>query len=235
MRACLTVLVLASFGCGSEVLYFSGQGNDGVPPLPEACEACSSDEFCDQLGTDCGDWATCTPRPEGCTADCPGVCGCDGRVYCNACLARQAGTDVVPDAVCPAPADAHYAAALWHGALDHLVLMMADAGGAFCVRLLADAPSASAAVTVQIPGGWGVQGVIAYPGTADCLAWTTALSEPELAANAQGSISWPLSADAAYPCQLDVDLVARFPEPPSWLPPVVAMRATGIAVNSGCP
>ena len=35
----------------------------------------------------------CAPRPDTCTKDCPGVCGCDGKFYCNACEAHNAGID----------------------------------------------------------------------------------------------------------------------------------------------
>lgn len=30
-----------------------------------------------------------------CTADCPGVTGCDGKTYCNECEARRNGITVV--------------------------------------------------------------------------------------------------------------------------------------------
>jgi len=29
-----------------------------------------------------------------CTADCPGVTGCDGKTYCNECIANQQGIRV---------------------------------------------------------------------------------------------------------------------------------------------
>jgi hypothetical protein len=29
-----------------------------------------------------------------CTQDCPGVIGCDGKTYCNACIASQQGISV---------------------------------------------------------------------------------------------------------------------------------------------
>jgi hypothetical protein len=35
-------------------------------------------------------------RDDICTMDCPGVCGCDGRSYCNECIARREGVTVVP-------------------------------------------------------------------------------------------------------------------------------------------
>jgi hypothetical protein len=40
--------------------------------------------------------ALCSAAPASCELECPGVCGCDGRFYCNACRAAQAGVDVAP-------------------------------------------------------------------------------------------------------------------------------------------
>ncbi|MFN6039032.1 MAG: hypothetical protein ACK452_11240 [Bacteroidota bacterium] len=33
-------------------------------------------------------------RNDGCTTDCPGVLGCDGKTYCNECEARRQGIKV---------------------------------------------------------------------------------------------------------------------------------------------
>ncbi|MEM9189572.1 MAG: hypothetical protein AAGF12_10385 [Myxococcota bacterium] len=55
---------------------------------------CGPDEWCD-LDCSISDAAgTCQPRPTICTDDCPGVCGCDGRTYCNSCDAQAAGVAV---------------------------------------------------------------------------------------------------------------------------------------------
>ena len=35
-----------------------------------------------------------------CQDDCPGVCGCDGQVYCNECYANQKGIKVVDSFLC---------------------------------------------------------------------------------------------------------------------------------------
>jgi hypothetical protein len=60
--------------------------------------------FCDyEAKATCGQMdatGTCTPRPDTCTKDCPGVCGCDGKFYCNECEAHRAGTDDVPSGTC---------------------------------------------------------------------------------------------------------------------------------------
>ena len=63
---------------------------------------CSKDEYCD-FANNCGAGdalGVCKKRPQGCTADCPGVCGCDGKFYCNACGAAAAGIDVTGDDSC---------------------------------------------------------------------------------------------------------------------------------------
>ena len=71
-------------------------------------DPCPSDQYCDFPDEAmCGAAdapGTCRARPDACTEDCPGVCGCDGQFHCNACAAASAGVDVDPDGSC-APAD----------------------------------------------------------------------------------------------------------------------------------
>jgi hypothetical protein len=57
--------------------------------------------FCDYpptAGTD--GTGICKARPTQCMKDCPGVCGRDGKFYCNACEANRAGTDDSPPGAC---------------------------------------------------------------------------------------------------------------------------------------
>lgn len=82
----------------------AGPDEDAGPDLRCSAESetCDRTEYCDWDGT-CGapgTPGTCEPRPEVCTADCPGVCGCDGEFYCNACVAASAGVDVDPEGDC---------------------------------------------------------------------------------------------------------------------------------------
>jgi hypothetical protein len=65
---------------------------------------CSAGEWCHYNPTSaCGAGdvqGSCLPRPTNCTADCPGVCGCDGQFYCNECTANSFGVDVSGDTSC---------------------------------------------------------------------------------------------------------------------------------------
>jgi hypothetical protein len=52
--------------------------------------------FCDFEPNSCGAGdmgGTCRPLPQICLDDCPMVCGCDGKFYCNACNAHAHGVD----------------------------------------------------------------------------------------------------------------------------------------------
>jgi hypothetical protein len=65
---------------------------------------CDANSFCHFLPADiCGNadaQGVCQPKPQVCPADCPGVCGCDGKFYCNACIAQSAGFDVSTSVNC---------------------------------------------------------------------------------------------------------------------------------------
>jgi hypothetical protein len=74
----------------------SGDTCGGPLDLP-----CRDDELCRfppeaSCGT-AGVAGHCEPRPELCTQDCPGACGCDGRLHCNACMANAAGVNAAAD------------------------------------------------------------------------------------------------------------------------------------------
>jgi hypothetical protein len=58
---------------------------------------CEGSRFC-YFESGCGKTGpgVCKYAPGGCTADCPGVCGCDGKTYCNACAAWKVGVSTDP-------------------------------------------------------------------------------------------------------------------------------------------
>lgn len=65
---------------------------------------CGSGQYCDyaETGT-CGEGdqqGVCYPTPEVCTSNYEPVCGCDGNIYSNTCIANAAGVSVAPSDVC---------------------------------------------------------------------------------------------------------------------------------------
>lgn len=66
---------------------------------------CPGDQYCPyRQGDGCGTSGTeinCARRPEACTHDPDPVCGCDRKLYGNACLAAVAGVGVLQSGACP--------------------------------------------------------------------------------------------------------------------------------------
>jgi hypothetical protein len=65
---------------------------------------CTDDTYCDYKPGDCmtpDATGVCRPRPRFCPLVCNGACGCDGKSYCNACEAHNAGFDDTKAAFCP--------------------------------------------------------------------------------------------------------------------------------------
>lgn len=55
---------------------------------------CAEGEFCHQPGFSCQGQGKCETKPDLCFFLFDPVCGCDGKIYQNACFAFQAGTSV---------------------------------------------------------------------------------------------------------------------------------------------
>jgi hypothetical protein len=89
-----TTIPTGAGGASTSTSSSSGQASCGG----KAGLTCGADEWCQfPPSAECGSFdeqGTCQPKPGGCTADCPGVCGCDGKFYCNECVAHQSGVDV---------------------------------------------------------------------------------------------------------------------------------------------
>jgi hypothetical protein len=65
---------------------------------------CGAGTWCDFPGDQCGFGdadGVCKRIPtDACPTDCTFVCGCDNKVYCNACIANLAGADARPLSTC---------------------------------------------------------------------------------------------------------------------------------------
>ncbi|WP_437729865.1 hypothetical protein [Sorangium sp. So ce1335] len=225
---------------GASGITSSTSGGGGTPV---ACGArsggtCGADEYCDFPDDSCATFDTvgqCAGRPGVCPADCPGVCGCDGTFYCNACSAQQAGVDVSTSTACRDPEEADYAATYWSGGLEHLIVAKASPGADRCVMLYADRPAVDApeGFDVEIPKTWGVSRVVLAEGAADCTPESMRpAGETVNATGATGSLSFHLDETGwLVPCSLDIDVSVTLPGEPA---PEV-LRATGVHVSSsGC-
>jgi hypothetical protein len=99
-------MVLVVGGCGSHALP-GGNGDEpgsGAPCGGFAGESCRAGEFCDfPLSMQCGiadGQGVCKARPGKCADVYDPVCGCDGKIYANACTANVAGVSVTNVSAC---------------------------------------------------------------------------------------------------------------------------------------
>lgn len=198
---------------------------------------CPADAYCDFGDGSCGvadQTGVCVPKPSGCTADCPGVCGCDGQFYCNACSAEATGVDVSSATSC-LPDGALYSSQIWMGGLDHLVVRKADFDHDLCFQVFLDAPmNVQAPYLVTAPQSFAVSNAIVVQGAENC-ASNVAPDPLIIQANSgKGAVDWKLEPMMSYPCELSIDVVLTFESSASWLTPTQTLQATGVKVDGGC-
>jgi hypothetical protein len=207
--------------------------------------ACTGSEWCayDLVGS-CGREAhtgACRARPTSCTGECPVVCGCDGQIYCNACQAQLAGSDVDKNRGCVPPGGEVSAFALPTDPAK-IVVFETDAARSLCLRLTL-VHRLGTRFGLDVPAEWGVESGEITHDPADCTITVTGLPptpqgtavEPN---GGQGSVTFASDPGqgGALPCKLSV--AARFafePKPEySWVPNVEVMTADNVAVGGAC-
>ncbi|EYF08457.1 hypothetical protein [Chondromyces apiculatus] len=198
--------------------------------------ACGEDEVCIYEGGFCGGddgGGLCEPRPTVCDQDCPGVCGCDGQFYCNACMARAAGVDVAANTSCD---DAtRYSAQYWAGGLDHLIVLAADETRDLCVKVYLDAPKENApGFDITAPDGWGVSYAEVTNRAADCDLPLPDTTTTVSSTGGTGTFSWDTGPSMVAPCDVNVNAVLTFTASEPWIPGSFQLSATAIPVDGGC-
>jgi hypothetical protein len=258
MRYCLLLAVMtaALAGCGGKVVVdlggsvgSGGAGTGGAgtagsggttPPFCGGKQGypCPSDAYCqwDPPGLCSGfdNAGVCVPKPGGCPADCPGVCGCDGLFYCNACGAHAAGVDVSNDTSCVPQPDAQYAAYTLPTDAPRYVILKKEPAADRCVAVFV-AGFGSGFPDVQTTMGWSVERIGITPHAADCDLgsgiWPSLPGMIETT-TAKGSIK---QDSTGFPCNLSFDVTVGFPGAPAWVPPVEQLTSAGLVVlDNGC-
>lgn len=78
-------------------------GGRGRLPVGASCSTfdCEFGLHCDLATCDGAGTCMTSPRIDECPAACTATCGCDGRRYCNECVAQASGVAVDPESDCP--------------------------------------------------------------------------------------------------------------------------------------
>ncbi|MBW2459424.1 MAG: hypothetical protein JRI68_33335 [Deltaproteobacteria bacterium] len=234
-RLLCSVALTALVACGDSVVVRSGSGGGPTtttaptttttgtttttttgtdPPTEQLCGAghppCPPYQYCEFPGQICVGQGVCTTKPTECDDDCPGICGCDGEVYCNECEAKANGTDGA-EFGCDL-SDVEYAVAAWPGG---------PSPGAYQIN-------------VQPP--WGIVAAAGTNSATDCLDWQA----PQQGSGnvpfiGNGDITWQLESGMFYPCELTVDLVMVLEDtPPPNLQGSEPFTAQDLVVVGGC-
>ncbi|MFT3773609.1 MAG: hypothetical protein QM820_50180 [Minicystis sp.] len=191
---------------------------------------CGPDEWCQfDPSAQCGGFdetGICQPKPPGCTADCPGVCGCDGKFYCNACSAHEAGVDVNPNLTCDVEEMDSYRAVNVFTNVPRFVILKSSPSRNLCFRLMVE-PN---------PNGWHVTVAQATNDLNDCAIGPGSPPSP-MGDQALGSPSSGMVTVMGYEvgCIASIHQKMTFPNNPDWAPPAEAFDADALGIEGGCP
>jgi hypothetical protein len=215
-------------GAGGAIASVCG-GKVGTP--------CGADEWCafNPAGS-CGNadnTGICQPKPQGCTDDCPGVCGCDGKFYCNACTAEGAGVDVSSNKDCLInPGGGLTAANLFTGVPRFMIFKPIPAKDV-CFRMWVEA-SGSPGIGITTTMGWTVTTAEVTAHASDCMLVNGA---PPITMTSVQAVSGTgtldiLSAGAA--CSVNIHATLFFKVGLPWVPASEPIDGDKVDVVGGC-
>ena len=224
----------------------AGQGGGGAFCGGKAGIQCAPGQFCafDPPGS-CGNadgGGTCTPGPNGCTADCPGVCGCDGKFYCNACGANAAGIDVSsnPGSTClpDAGSAAIYSGVEIYTNLPRFAIFKADPAHDVCFRLVLEMAGLGGPLGITTPAGWTVGKAEVTDHASDCMGGLAGgypdppIGKAVSATAGGGKIDFPINAPY---CFVSIHANLSFPKGAPFVPANEPLDADMVAISGACP
>jgi hypothetical protein len=246
-------LALAA-ACGGNVVVDPGAGGagsgggGGSGPGPQVCGGkqglqCPTGQWCkwDPPGS-CGSsdgTGTCQPAPTACTADCPGVCGCDGLFYCNACGAEAAGTDVSSAFNCGpiedgGPPPAEYAAYVLATNLPRYAIAKTELAENRCTWVIVSL-GPGVGFPIQTTMGWSVETLFVTDAASDCKGPPGGFPMPSgqgaKPSDATGSVKQDQTMN---PCFVSVHLTLTFEPAAPWVPPQEALDADMLPIQGAC-
>ena len=223
----------------------SSTGSGGAVCGGKAGIKCAPGQFCafDPAGS-CGNAdnvGACTPEPGGCTADCPGACGCDGKFYCNACDAHSAGVDVssaspgtcLPDAGSPAI----YSGQEIFTNVPRFALFKADPARDVCFRLVLEMTGGGPPLGIATPPGWTVGMAEVTDHASDCVGGNNGYPAPPIgkavkATGGSGKIDFPPNGPH---CTVIIHANLSFPPGAPFVPANEPLDADMLVVSGACP
>lgn len=251
-------LALAAPACSGEVIEQSSTtgttgatgttgttgGSSGAGGAPVVCggkggSACGAGEFCAYAPADLCGYAdgtgVCQPRPDACTGDCPGFCGCDGTFYCNACGARAAGVDVSDSKDCMMSAAGGTVTAVGLPTnAPRFMIFKTDPMRNLCFRMMLEGLN-NPFIGISTPPGWSVALLEVTDHASDCALMNAFPVPPPAgsaaeAVKASGSITFD---NNNFPSKISVHVVVGFDAQAPWTPPFEAIDADMLAVTGG--
>jgi hypothetical protein len=228
----------ASASTGSSGTSASSSGVGGGAPYcgGKQGHACAVDQWCryEPPGT-CGsgdETGVCEPRPQGCPADCPGVCGCDGLFHCNECEAHAAGFDTSGGAQCGAGGE--YAAVNLFTGAPRAALLKADEVRDLCFRVVV-ITFAGGTLGLTLEPGSGVESAEVTDHASDCLPWGGGFPPPPAGSSFPATAATGTLSVGADPCDIEVHGTLFFEGAPPWAPASETLEAAGVPIEGGCP
>lgn len=220
-------------------------GTQTKPLCGQAGALCAGNQYCAyKTSGSCGkndETGNCNDRPQSCGPECPLVCGCDGKPYCNACEAQVAGSDTGPRTCVPSGGEV--TAFSISGDPAKLVVFKTDNDRKICVRLML-INRLQAKFGLSVPNGWGVDDALISNDPSDCTITTVGLpptpkgTAPQAVGGA-GVVEFSndTGQGGKFPCKLSkVNFRLKFnPQADyAWAPNVEEVIGNDVSVAGAC-